>query len=70
MLTEIYIEALQIDEEQADWVWEAWGAGEVDNLTALMLWWVLAQEFADLPSKKFCHPKQYRVARARKAELT
>ena len=27
MLTEIYIEALLVDEKLADWVWEAWDAG-------------------------------------------
>jgi len=27
MLTEIYIEALLVDEELADQVWEAWDAG-------------------------------------------
>jgi len=27
MLTEIYIEALLVDEELADQVWEAWGRG-------------------------------------------
>ncbi len=29
MLTEIYIEALLIDEELADQVWEAWVKGEI-----------------------------------------
>ena len=29
MLTEIYIEALIVDEEQADQVWEAWDAGKL-----------------------------------------
>ncbi len=28
MLTEIYIEALMVDEEAADQVWEAWDGGE------------------------------------------
>ncbi len=28
MLTEIYIEALLVDEERADQVWEVWDAGE------------------------------------------
>ncbi len=32
MLTEIYIEALLVDEELADKVWEAWDKGEVDDL--------------------------------------
>ncbi len=31
MLTEIYIEALLVDEELADQVWEAWDAGEIDD---------------------------------------
>ncbi len=38
MLTEIYIEALLIDEELADQVWEAWDAGEIDHLTAWIAW--------------------------------
>ncbi len=29
MLTEIYIEALLVDEELADQVWWAWDAGEI-----------------------------------------
>jgi len=36
MLTEIYIEAL--DEELADQVWEAWEAGEIDDLGACVAW--------------------------------
>ncbi len=31
MLTEIFIEALLVDEELADQVWEAWDAGEIDD---------------------------------------
>ena len=38
MLTEIYIEALLADEDLADQVWEAWDAGEIDDLTALPSW--------------------------------
>ncbi len=34
MLTEIYIEALLIDEELADQVWAALMAGEIDDLSA------------------------------------
>jgi len=40
MLTEIYIEAL--DEERADQVWEAWDAGEIDEATAFLAWYLLA----------------------------
>ena len=39
MLTEIYIEALLIDMELADLVWEAWDKGEIDKLTAWVAWW-------------------------------
>ena len=42
MLTEIYIEALLVDEELADRVWEAWDAGEIDDLTAWVAWSLLA----------------------------
>ncbi len=35
MLTHLYIEALLIDEELADQVWDA---GEIDDLMALMMW--------------------------------
>ena len=35
MLTELYVEALLVDEELADIVWEAWDVGEIDNQTAL-----------------------------------
>ena len=31
MLTEIYIEALLVDEELADQVWEAWDKGEISD---------------------------------------
>ncbi len=34
MLTETYIEALLVDEELADQVWEAWDAAELDDETA------------------------------------
>ncbi len=39
MLTEIYIEALLVDEELADQVWKAWDAGELSVETASMMWW-------------------------------
>ena len=37
MLTEIYIEA--VDEDLADQVWQAWDAGEIYDLIAVMAWW-------------------------------
>ena len=42
MLTEIYIEALLVDEELADQVWEAWDAGEIDERTACLACRLLA----------------------------
>ncbi len=42
MLTEIYIEALLVDEQLADQVWEAWDKGEIDEATAFLAWWVIA----------------------------
>jgi len=42
MLTKIYIEALLVDKEHGDQVWEAWNAGEIDDLTAWVTWcWML-----------------------------
>ena len=39
MLTEIYIEALLVDEDLADQVWEA---GEIDDVIALRARWCMA----------------------------
>ena len=41
MLTEIHIEALLVDEDLADQVWEAWDAGEIDDRTATFAWWLV-----------------------------
>ena len=42
MLTEIYIEALLVDEELADQVWEAWDKGEISDFWAAWFWWTIA----------------------------
>jgi len=42
MLTEIYIEALLVDVELADQVWEAWDAGEIENQLTVLAWWLIA----------------------------
>ena len=42
MLTEIYIEALLVDEELADQVREAWDVGELDDSGAWLAWWIVA----------------------------
>ena len=49
MLTEIYIEALLVDEELADQVWEVWYSGEIDDMVAAWAWWSIV---SDIPSMK------------------
>ena len=41
-MLQIYIEALLVDEEMADQVWEAWNAREADNQTACIAWLLIA----------------------------
>ena len=41
MLTDIYIEALLVDEVLADQVYELWGAGLIDNEVAEIAWCIL-----------------------------
>ncbi len=36
MLTELYIEALLVDEQLADHVWEAWDGGQANDQTAFI----------------------------------
>ncbi len=38
MLTEIYIQALLVDEELADQVWDK---GEIDDQVAWLAWWLI-----------------------------
>ena len=38
MLTELYIEALLVDEGLADQVWAAWDAGEIDDQIVWLAW--------------------------------
>ena len=42
MLTEIYIEALLVNEELADQVWEAWDKGVADDETVYIAWMLIA----------------------------
>ncbi len=42
MLTEIYIEALLVNEELADQVWAAWDKGEIDDIEASSAWCLVA----------------------------
>lgn len=42
MLTEIYIEALLVDENLTDQVWSAWNTGAINDLGACWLWlWIV-----------------------------
>ena len=43
MFTEIYIEALLVDEELADQVWEAWDTGRIDDQVAFLAWWLMSE---------------------------
>ena len=42
MLTEIYIEALLVDEELAGQIWEAWDKGEIDDRVANFAWFLVS----------------------------
>ena len=42
MFAEIYIEALLVDEELADQVWELWDRGVIDDDLAEVAWLLLA----------------------------
>ena len=44
MLTEIYIDALPVDEELADQGWEAWDAGDISEIVAAWVWWLVASD--------------------------
>ena len=53
MLSEIYIEALLVDEELADQVWEAWDAGTIDDLGACIAWLRVAMKNGAKKSASF-----------------
>ncbi len=42
MLTEIYIEALLVDEELADQVWKAWDSKLASDECAFLVWMLIA----------------------------
>jgi len=44
MLTEAYIEALLVNEELADLVWEAWDVGIITDDLAAYVWAILATQ--------------------------
>ena len=42
MLTQIYIEALLVNEDLADQVWEMWDARLISDDVAVLAWWLIA----------------------------
>jgi len=51
--TEIYIEALLVDEDLAEEVWKAWFLGETDNEAACIAWALIAGSVC--PCDQFRH---------------
>ncbi len=45
MLTEIYIEALLVDEELANQIWEALDAGEISDFVVWWAWGLIVFRF-------------------------
>lgn len=48
MLTRAYIEALLVDREAADEVWEAWWESEISDFVAVWAWWGIATQPPEL----------------------
>jgi len=42
MLTDLYIEALLVNEALAEQVWEVWDSGEIDDAVAYTAWILIA----------------------------
>ena len=51
MLTELYIDALLVDEELADMVWEAWDVGLIPNELATVAWFLMSENKTALDVK-------------------
>ncbi len=65
MLTEIYIEALLVDEALADEVWEYWDKGEIDDQVAWLVWWLISssgQQTGSLTQRRFTRESQRKCA--------
>ena len=52
MLTEAYVEALLVDEELADLVWELWDQREIDNELVTITWLLIAISLAKRPCRR------------------
>jgi len=64
MLAEIYIEALMVDENLADQVWEAWDKGEIDDSTVALIWWRICFATSVSPNR-LAHSKCWKAMGAR-----
>ena len=53
MLTEIYVEALLVDDDLADQVWELWDIGLIDEGLVELLWWLVTAGFPKQIIKSF-----------------
>ena len=58
MLTEIYIQALLVDEELADQVWMLWHNCEVTDETACIAWMLITGVCSINDQHKVCPPTQ------------
>ena len=52
MLTELYIEALLVDEEIADQVWELWDGDVIDDQLVLIAWMLIVTFYAKHPCRR------------------
>ena len=55
MFTEAYIEALLVDEEAADQVWELWDVGLTSSESATLAWLLIAERGQ---TAKLCETKR------------
>ena len=49
MLTATYIEALLVNKDLADQVWEAWDKGEIDDQVAWLAWKLITSSILSNP---------------------
>ena len=52
MLTKLYIEALLVNEEPADQVWEMWDLGAIDDQLVLIAWMLIVTFYAKHPCRR------------------
>ena len=66
MLAKIYIEALLVDEELADQVWEAWVKGRMNDHFTSLAWELITTGLPDsvCPSLLLARERQFQALRA------